>query len=169
MPAPTIDRSEEDINDAGVTDDLFDGEEECYVSTENGNSFNWRRLGVATLVITIATLSAFITFLVMDHRSEEQIREERKVNALRDLNNRVATEEIGGSFTRVFYVDGEMRAEWVREDGLKRCIMPVNPPTDDVLRYNTSSVAADKGSFRMIADSDAIGCLEATGGGGIGG
>lgn len=175
MPASTIDRPDTGI-DAGVTDDPpdgatsppFDGEEEGHVSRDS-DSFNWRRLGMAILVITIAVVTAFITYLVMEYRSEEQIREERKVNALRDLNNRISTEELDGSFTRVFYVGKEMRAEWVREDGLKRCNMRVNPPTDEVLRYSTTDVEADDASFRMFRDSDAIGCLEATAGGGIGG
>lgn len=170
MTAPTIDRPNMGT-DAGVADDPpdhtlppFDGDE------GDGASFNWHRLAMIILVIAIAALAVFITFLVMENRSEGKIREERKVNALRDLNNRIdTTEDIGGNFTRVFYVGEEMRAEWVREDGLKRCNMRVNPPTDEVLRYSTETVEADDASFRMLENPDAIGCLEATGGGGIGG
>lgn len=129
----------------------------------------WRTIAATIVAIVAAAIAIVVTVQVMDNRAEAQLREERRTNAARDLNNRAQTEDIGGSFTRVFYVGNELRATFVRDDGLKRCNMRVNPPTEEVLRYSTSDVPATDASFRMLDNPDAIGCLEASGGGGVGG
>ncbi len=129
----------------------------------------WRTIGLALVALLVLGLAIFAAVTVTNWQADKRLRQERIDNAIRDLNNRAQDKAVGGSFTRVYYSGAEMRATFVRSDGLKRCNMRVLPPTDKVLRYSTAGVPATDASFRMLTDPDAIGCLEASGGGAVGG
>ncbi|HMS31173.1 MAG TPA: hypothetical protein PJ984_02130 [Candidatus Saccharibacteria bacterium] len=122
---------------------------------------------VAMLIITTGVILGVIQY--KNDQADVKLRKERIDNAQRDLNNRVATEGLNGKFTAVFFVGAQMRTRWVSNDGKKRCVMNVAPPTDDVLRYSTLDVPDDTAGFKQLNDPNAIGCLTSGGAGGIGG
>lgn len=128
-----------------------------------------RTIILALVAVVVIGLIIFAAVTVTNWQADKRFRQERINNAFRDLNNRAQDKAVGGNFTRVYYADQEMRATFVRSDGLKRCNMLVVAPTDKVLRYSASGVPATDASFRMLKDPDAIGCLEASGGGAVGG
>jgi hypothetical protein len=134
-----------------------------------GGYEKWKVITAFVVLIVIGAGLVVGSFLYMDGKADSKLRQEQAANAMRDLNNRLSTQEIGGQFTEVFFVGKEMRTRWQSDNGQKRCVMRVAPPTDDVLRYSTLDVPDDTAGFRQLTHPDTVGCLTSGGAGGIGG
>lgn len=171
MPAPTIDRPDkgtESTGAIGVSSRPVSGSKDLETPIIHGYE-PWKVITAFVVVLIIAAAAIFGVVRYMDGQAAEKLRQEQISNALRDLNNRVVTEDINGSFSEVFFVGNQMRARWESDNGLKRCVMVVSSPTDSVLRYSTLDVPNDDAGFRQLNDPNAVGCLTSGGAGGVGG
>lgn len=120
----------------------------------------WRTIGWAILVLLLIAGAVLATIKVTSWQSDQRLRKERSANALRDLNNRVETQSIGGKFIEVFYVNEDMRARFVSSGDDKRCVVRVIPPTEVKLRYSSAGMPATTKSWDLLRNPDAIGCLQ---------